>query len=699
MKRILFAYPEVSPPFRNGGIGTFVFEAAALLASTGRWEVDVLANKAFDPSNNGSFPEAKATFRRLGVRLLDVDRSSIRAYGWNSPTPDQAEQYERSISRLHAQRRYDVIEFPDWRAPGFFAVRRKLTAGAFADTRLVLHRHSSTREVWEWHGGDAMGRDDFYAQYMEDYVARRVDAVISPTEFLLAPLRAQGSSARLIQRRGYPIGARSPNAAPSASHRLTIACCSRLELRKGQDLLARAVQQLASSGVLENTHLVFRGRNSIGESRDGAMSETLRRLLRGYRDWEIAEPLERDALASWLGSEADICVVPSRIDNYPNVVIEAARAGCHLVCSDGGGIPEIIRDYDIPARVFPSGDVGALADALRSTIVDARASSARAQLQARFEAARQQQAAACVAGYDALAASPLPAVISDATPMVSIIIPYYNAHGHVRDAVRSAFSSKYPQFEVILVDDGSDNPESIATREALKSEFPALRVVEKANGGLGDARNAGIGVARGEYIVPLDADNMVLPDMLSRCSRVLASRPSLAYVTTYFECTNEAGSSRIPWQRSSIARPLGAVDTLLLLENTVGDALAMLRKSAVEVVGGYSTSVYCFEDWDLWLRLHERGLEGDVLPEVLFVYRLRDNSMHRGLDAYHGQRLHQALLRQHGGLMRDQSMAIATLLLQEYWPRWRPTTVRRIGGLASLVVLKTLRRIVARFTR
>ena len=103
----------------------------------------------------------------------------------------------------------------------------------------------------------------------------------------------------------------------------------------------------------------------------------------------------------------------------------------------------------------------------------------------------------------------------------------------------------------------------------------------------------------------------------------------------------------------------------------MGDALAMIRRADIERVGGYSTNIYCFEDWDLWLKFHERGMEGDVLPEVHFIYRLRETSMSQSVDAVRGVRLQQALLLQHENLVAQQAIPITTLLLTEYWTRWR----------------------------
>ena len=86
MHRILFAYPEVSPLFANRGIGTFVFEATTLLASSGKWEVDILTDTSYAPNiTQGGFRKAEAVFKQAGVRLIDLDREDGVLPGWQPP--------------------------------------------------------------------------------------------------------------------------------------------------------------------------------------------------------------------------------------------------------------------------------------------------------------------------------------------------------------------------------------------------------------------------------------------------------------------------------------------------------------------------------------------------------------------------------------------------------------------------------------
>src|SRR5205823_2987268 len=101
-----------------------------------------------------------------------------------------------------------------------------------------------------------------------------------------------------------------------------------------------------------------------------------------------------------------------------------------------------------------------------------------------------------------------------APPLVSVIVPYYRIPAHVEEAVRSALTQTHPRCEVILVNDGSLLEEDWVIAE-LASRYP-ITVVTQVNSGLGAARNFGISQARGEYVVPLDADNVLEPTFVER---------------------------------------------------------------------------------------------------------------------------------------------------------------------------------------
>ncbi len=168
-----------------------------------------------------------------------------------------------------------------------------------------------------------------------------------------------------------------------------------------------------------------------------------------------------------------------------------------------------------------------------------------------------------------------------------------------------------------MVNDGSTNP---ATNNLLRDfQRPKTRVLTTANRGLAAARNLGIQSATGRYVCALDADDALLPDYFAKASAILEADPSVAFVSSWLETF---GDESWVWRqhRCDLAT--------LLAECTVCTA-AIVRRSAVLAVGGYDEGMPAqgYEDWDLWISLVARGYAGAIIPEVLFRYRRRPDSM------------------------------------------------------------------------
>jgi glycosyltransferase involved in cell wall biosynthesis len=202
-------------------------------------------------------------------------------------------------------------------------------------------------------------------------------------------------------------------------------------------------------------------------------------------------------------------------------------------------------------------------------------------------------------------------------PLVSVVIANYNLGRFIGEAITSAFTQTHARIDVVIVDDGSTD-DSVAIieehlrRPAAGGEGPA-RLVRRANGGVSRARNDGAAMARGEYLVFLDADDVLEPTYVARCLDALcASPPRVAYAYT---------KMRLFGLESGIfeANPF---DRRLLLELNYVHASALMRRRAFDEIGGWSTAWSIgYEDHELWVRMLSRGYEGVFVPEPLLRYR------------------------------------------------------------------------------
>ncbi len=206
-------------------------------------------------------------------------------------------------------------------------------------------------------------------------------------------------------------------------------------------------------------------------------------------------------------------------------------------------------------------------------------------------------------------------------PKVSVIIPCFNLGQYLEEAVDSVFAQTFQDFEIIIVNDGSTDK---ATNDLL-ADFrrPRTKVIFSENRGLPAARNLAIENSGGQYISSLDADDKYHPQFLEKTIALLEEDPAVAFVSTWIEIF---GTENWIWRQERCDFPKLLAECVVLTASPV-------RRVALDAVGGYDDSVYLYghEDWDLWISLVEKGFTGTILPEVLFYYRRRPDSMSAGL--------------------------------------------------------------------
>ena len=203
-------------------------------------------------------------------------------------------------------------------------------------------------------------------------------------------------------------------------------------------------------------------------------------------------------------------------------------------------------------------------------------------------------------------------------PRISVLMPCFNQGAFVNEAIQSVLDQTVADAEILVVDDGSTDPDTVARLDALHA--PRTTVLRTPNHGLPAARNFAARHARGEMFCALDADDRLSPLWFERALAVLDGQPELAFVSHWLQAF---GDETWTWTPGSCDLPS------LLARNTVNGA-ALVRRQAFEAVGGYDETMRSgCEDWDFWLRLVERGFRGAIVPEVMFHYRRSVSSMSR----------------------------------------------------------------------
>jgi glycosyltransferase involved in cell wall biosynthesis len=202
---------------------------------------------------------------------------------------------------------------------------------------------------------------------------------------------------------------------------------------------------------------------------------------------------------------------------------------------------------------------------------------------------------------------------------VSVVIPVFNAGKYLQETINSLLAQTYPNIEIIIVNNCSTEDVTIQLLNQLGVKY---KVIESTIQGLAQARNDGIKEATGEFILPLDADDIIKPTFIESCLDLFRQKPVLALVRTNIELFGA--------KKGTIIFDEYSYSTLLARNLMV--ATSMFKKKDWEKVGGYDNSFNtCFEDWEFWIRLLKNEGKVGTIDETLFNYRIQKGSMMHSL--------------------------------------------------------------------
>lgn len=284
-----------------------------------------------------------------------------------------AEGVRPKLLQLHAQTPLDYIEFPDYFAEGYFAIRGARLRGELAGAVLGLRLHTPTLECRTLNDEGEGGDEIVTLEKCESAAIRGADVVISPTASLLDIVRTRVGFAAPGFLVPYPFRLEGDVATTPATERPTVLYFGRLERRKGVELLVEAGHKLLERGV--DVTFRFIGGDTQTGPRGGSMLEHLRgQVSERWKDRFVFEGRRPRAMMFGVirGVTAGdgVCCFPSRWENFPNVCLEAMSLGAPVVGSDAGGMSEIIED-GVNGVLFRSGDVESLEAALMRVLGDA----------------------------------------------------------------------------------------------------------------------------------------------------------------------------------------------------------------------------------------------------------------------------------------------------------------------------------------
>lgn len=224
-------------------------------------------------------------------------------------------------------------------------------------------------------------------------------------------------------------------------------------------------------------------------------------------------------------------------------------------------------------------------------------------------------------------------------PLVSVVIPAYNAERFLGEAIESVLAQTYPAAETIVVDDGSSDRTADVARA-----YDGVEVISQVNAGPSAARNRGFAASGGEIVAFHDSDDAMTPDKLAVQVGHLLENSGVGCVLAEQELAIEEGAELPFWvEGSKVPTVMPAKPAELANEPDVHPMTMVVRRETFERVGGFDETMRAAEDFDWMLRASEAGVEIARLPVVLLRRRVHPGSLTQ--DAVAGREGHFRALK------------------------------------------------------
>jgi GT2 family glycosyltransferase len=587
-------------------------------------------------------------------------RDSRPAHRYFTGQHAYADRVYDTLQRLGANQPFDVVEFSSADGEALTAVRAKRLLGEFADTALVVRMGPEFEVGPRARRPASLTLENSIDSFGREYVTAHADALLTDTAPRDAdwPDRQSTVEHAPVDVAPFVPGPRGVPTLriPEVGAALTSWHLGELTPGSGIDTFLDAAQIVLAN--VPQARFIVAGDDtpsdpfgrSYWESCQRRMSAALRAAV------TFVGPLT-DA-RNPVPMAGNQCVIATATADAAGGVVLAMAHGCVVLVREGSAAAAFV-EAQVSAAVVPADDAIALAMRLLDVIARPHYAAALSRGGALRVASHHQPPQVA----DAMAlvyASRVPwAARAEISPpssedLVSVVIPLFNQGHFLLGAIDSVRAAGYPYLEIVVVDDGSTDPQTIEIFDKLTG----VTKVRQPNAGLSAARNAGIAAATGRYVVPLDSDDLLSEGFLGQAVDALRRNPDLGYVAGYLRYFGLLDYTHVP---------AGYVPHLSLVVNTHVRATALFKRAALTSIGGYDVELPAFEDWDLHVRLALAGYTSDILPVEAHRYRRHAQSMTFSSSNAIRLELLQHLMKKHLASIDHEHACELLILMANLW--------------------------------
>ena len=681
--KIWFLTGEFAPDF-GGGIGTYVENCAKMFAEAGD-DVTVIVR---------SIKESKEEKTKEGYRVVRFKQGEGEYYTYLGYDNALAYQYYEVIMNLiDKYGKPDVIETQEYNAYGQYLIQSKLMLNEkLRDVPIVVHLHTPSFETLKINQFNTYEAPFYWIGEMEKFCIKGADALLCPSQFLADKLQYLVPDKKInVINLPFDIDKNElekyEKENPIKEEKKTLLYFGRTEYRKGVIQMLKGAEKLWEKGLDFKVKII--GGDVKLESKGTFIGEDLKKKYAKYIEsgnLEMMDPIPHLALIPHILS-ATAVTIPSLYENFPNTCIYAMWLGKPVLVSKSGGQAEMVQESGKNGLIFDWNKDGDFEEKLEKLL-----NMSNEELQTMGNNAKERIHKLCnmetnlklrreffeeviknknkqkdiFPFVEEMPRDKYPKVYEGQKDLLSVVIPYYNLGRTLPETIDSIKETEYKNYEIIIVNDGSSDKESLDVLNRYTSD-EKIRIINIKNKGLANARNVGAEAARGEFIAFIDADDKIDKTFYSKAINILHQYKNVSYVYSwvqYFE-----GSTAV-WPTFNVHIPY------LLCANMLADFVVIRKNDFLNFGKNRIKMEYGMEDYDGWVNLAEHGYLGVSIPEKLNLYRVRKDSMSRQFNKKMRIYLYQISRDGHEKLFAKYSKDIYMLLLTNgqpfYWNN--PTT-------------------------
>lgn len=633
------------------GISTYVKHHAGIFAAKGH-KVLIIQG-----SVNG---EAQTTGVSTNINLHRFSLQGRKSGEFLGHDAALSFEFANEIIKLLASNTPDVIEIQEYLGIGYYLLMRKyLGEPLLKNIPVVVTAHMPSFIKLEYEHVSSYKFPEYWTGEMEKFSLLAADMAISPSRYLVQLLRERMTEAfpKKVLNIPYPLPLITTQATQIS--RGTFLVLGEMSYSKGTFNLLEAAHLLWNNGM--EFRIIWIGNSETLIATEG---ETIGNLVRNKYSNHINTgklsligKLPGPEIISHL-SLAHAVIIPSVVDNLPYMAIMAMAAGKVVLTSSSGGQAELLSD-GTTGFIFDWNKPGSFEEklgivlSLDNVILESIGINAKETVKIcsseNYYSLKFDAITDLIQSYEPKKLFPVirPQARQKKLAPISwkqgleVVIPYFNMGNYIDDCLESVFTSSYKNIQVTIVDDGSTEELSISKLRAIEQNYPHLKIIHQENAGLSEARNTGLKKANLKYIMFLDADDTVHSDYFNRCITILEQYENISFVSCwlkYFEAANgiwPAQNPEVPY---------------LLFHNTVHSG-SIFKTEDILQTGGYDKSfLYGMEDYEMAVHLVSKGFHGVTIPEGLYNYRIRKQSMARAFTVNKNIYLYTLISEKHKSL-------------------------------------------------